>query len=52
MLRLTDVKLPLDHPESAIRAAILAKLGISHADLLSYTSSSAATMPAREARSC
>ncbi len=36
MLRLTDVKLPLDHPESAIRAAILVKLGISPGDLLSY----------------
>lgn len=36
MLRLTDVKLPLDHPESAIRAAILLKLGISPEDLLSY----------------
>ncbi len=36
MLRLTDVKLPLDHPESAIRAAILLKLGISSEDLLGY----------------
>ncbi len=36
MLRLTDVKLPLDHPESAIRAAILVKLGISPEDLRSY----------------
>ena len=34
MLRLTDVKLPLDHPESAIRAAILVKLGIPPEDLL------------------
>ncbi len=37
MLRLTDVKLPLDHPESAIEAAILVKLGIRAEDLLVYT---------------
>ena len=37
MLRLTDVKLPLDHPESALRSAILMKLGISPEDLLGYT---------------
>ncbi len=36
MLRLTDVKLPLDHPESAIRSSILVKLGISSEDLLGY----------------
>ena len=28
MLRLTDIKLPLDHDEAALRAAILARLGI------------------------
>ncbi len=37
MLRLTDVKLPLDHPESALRSAILVKLGITPEDLLGYT---------------
>jgi uncharacterized protein len=36
MLRLTDVKLPLAHPESAIKAAILVKLGIAPEDLLAY----------------
>jgi uncharacterized FAD-dependent dehydrogenase len=34
MLRLTEVKLPLDHPEAAIRTAILKRLGIA-ADQLS-----------------
>jgi hypothetical protein len=28
MLRLTEIKLPLDHPEDALQAAILARLGI------------------------
>ncbi|MDH4229661.1 MAG: NAD(P)/FAD-dependent oxidoreductase [Nitrospirota bacterium] len=37
MLRLTDIKLPLDHPEDAIRAAILKKLGIGPAGLRGYT---------------
>ena len=37
MLRLTDMKLPLDHPEEAIAAAVLARLGIGAGDLLGYT---------------
>jgi uncharacterized protein len=37
MLRLTDIKLPLDHPESALRDAILARLGISADELTAYT---------------
>jgi len=37
MLRLTEIKLPLDHPESAIKAAILERLGIGDTDLVSYT---------------
>ncbi len=36
MLRLTEVKLPLDHPEDAIAAAILKKLQISSAALVRY----------------
>lgn len=36
MLRLTEVKLPLDHPDSALEAAILARLGIAPADLVAY----------------
>ena len=36
MLRLTDIKLPLDHPESALTQAILARLGISSDELTSY----------------
>ena len=37
MLRLSEIKLPLDHPESAIPDAILKKLHISAADLIHYT---------------
>lgn len=34
MLRLTELKLPLDHSEEALREAVLARLGIPEADLL------------------
>ncbi|MET3106196.1 putative FAD-dependent dehydrogenase [Oxalobacteraceae bacterium GrIS 2.11] len=34
MLRLTDIQLPLNHPDTAIRAAILKKLNIDDGDLL------------------
>lgn len=34
MLRLTEIKLPLDHPPEALRAAVLEKLGLSDGDLL------------------
>jgi uncharacterized FAD-dependent dehydrogenase len=37
MLRLTDVQLPLDHPEEAIKDAIIGRLGISGEDLLGYS---------------
>ncbi|AFZ14571.1 FAD dependent oxidoreductase [Crinalium epipsammum PCC 9333] len=37
MLRLTEIKLPLDHDESEIQAAILKKLQITAADLISYS---------------
>lgn len=37
MLRLNEIKLPLDHPESALPEAILKKLGIAAADLRNYT---------------
>ncbi|MBD1911723.1 MULTISPECIES: NAD(P)/FAD-dependent oxidoreductase [unclassified Leptolyngbya] len=37
MLRLTEIKLPLDHPEDAIKAAILKKLQISPEALTGYT---------------
>ncbi len=36
MLRLTEVKLPLDHPAAALSEAILRKLGIAAARLLRY----------------
>ena len=37
MLRLTDIQLPLDHPDTAIRSAILKKLNIDDSELLSVT---------------
>ena len=37
MLRLTDIKLPLDHAESALGEAILARLGIGADELTGYT---------------
>jgi uncharacterized protein len=37
MLRLTEVKLPLDHPEEAIQTAILKKLHITPAELIRYS---------------
>ena len=37
MLRLTEVKLPLDHPENAIEAAILQRLGIVAHELVGYS---------------
>ncbi|MDB5914084.1 MAG: dependent oxidoreductase, partial [Ramlibacter sp.] len=35
MLRITELRLPLDHPQDALRPAVLARLGIADADLLS-----------------
>lgn len=37
MLRLKEIKLPLDHHESAIQDVILKKLHISAAELIRYT---------------
>lgn len=37
MLRLTEIKLPLDHPEGALKAAILKRLRISAPELISLT---------------
>ena len=37
MLRLTEVQLPLDHPEPALRAAILTQLGIADAELIEFS---------------
>jgi uncharacterized protein len=37
MLRLTEVKLPLDHPEDALRAAVLKRLSIADDELLGVT---------------
>ncbi|MDE2586012.1 MAG: NAD(P)/FAD-dependent oxidoreductase [Betaproteobacteria bacterium] len=37
MLRLNEVKLPLDHAEGAIRAAICQRLGVAEGDVLGYS---------------
>jgi uncharacterized FAD-dependent dehydrogenase len=37
MLRLTELKLPLDHPEEALPAAICERLGIASDDLVDFT---------------
>jgi uncharacterized FAD-dependent dehydrogenase len=36
MLRITELRLPLDHPEAALRAAIVARLGIADAELREF----------------
>jgi uncharacterized protein len=37
MLRITELKLPLDHVEAALPAAIVARLGIKASDLVRFT---------------
>lgn len=37
MLRLTELRLPLGHPEEALRPAILRRLGLAERDLLGFT---------------
>ena len=37
MLRITELRLPLDHAEGAVRAAILTRLGLTDGDLTSFT---------------
>ncbi len=37
MIRLTEIKLPLDHPEAALKSAILKKLDIGAADVVGFT---------------
>jgi uncharacterized protein len=37
MLRIAELKLPLDHPQDALRAAVVARLGIEDRDLASLT---------------
>lgn len=37
MIRLRELKLPLEHPEEALRTAIVARLGIDDADLKHFT---------------
>ena len=37
MIRLTDIKLPLDHAEGAVEAAIRAKLGLGKSDMLGFS---------------
>ena len=51
MLRLTELRLPLDHSEDALRQAALRRLGIGAADLLASRSRAAATTRASRRRS-
>jgi len=37
MLRITELRLPLDHAEEALRTAVLARLGLAEAELLRHT---------------
>jgi uncharacterized FAD-dependent dehydrogenase len=37
VIRIIELSLPLDHPEDALRAAIVRRLGIAEADLLDFT---------------
>jgi uncharacterized FAD-dependent dehydrogenase len=37
MLRITELRLPLNHPDEALRAAILKRLGVRDADLLDFS---------------
>ncbi len=37
MLRLTELKLPLDHPPAALRTAIVRRLGVADGDLVGFT---------------
>lgn len=37
MLRLTEIKLPLDHPDAALKGAVLQRLGVPASELLGYT---------------
>ncbi len=37
MLRLTELKLPLDHPPEALRTAIVQRLGITDSDLIDFS---------------
>ena len=37
MLRLTEIKLPLDHPDADLKAVILHRLAVREADLVGFT---------------
>ena len=37
MIRLTEIRLPLEHPEEALRAAVVARLGIADSALRAMT---------------
>ena len=36
MLRITELRLPLDHAEDAMSSAVVRRMGIAHTDLLSF----------------
>jgi uncharacterized FAD-dependent dehydrogenase len=37
MIRITELALPLDHPDADIQAAVVKRLNIQASDLISYT---------------
>ena len=37
MIRITELRLPLDHPAEALRTAVLARLGVADAELLAFS---------------
>ena len=37
MLRLTELRLPIDHEDAALRAAVLKRLSLADKDLVSFT---------------
>ncbi|MFH7456978.1 hypothetical protein RA277_30430, partial [Pseudomonas syringae pv. tagetis] len=37
MLRITELKLPIDHPEEALRLGLLQRLGFDSSELLAFT---------------
>ena len=45
MLRISELRLPLDHPPEALRAALVQRLGVDDADLLAFCGAYAEPAP-------
>jgi hypothetical protein len=50
MLRVSEIRLPIDHPPEALPAAVAARLGIPVQEIGESTFSGAAATPARRGR--